>query len=352
MPDGHTAVDLVVIGGGALGLATAFEARRGMPNWSILVVDRDLPTGGATRRSATVVVSYGVSDAHRELARSSVSCLRDGPLAAFADQVPAYVVVPRGNVAELQARFTSGPVRHASRDARASLIQAVPGLQLRKSDAVLDATGGVFTFDVRAFASAVLEDGQDIACWPKAEVVTIQRSQGGYRLETTAGSTITAPRVLIATGPWTPPPVEGESCRDRIPVKRVAALHLARPKSEMPMVFWPNADCFLLPEAHNLLFSFSRNSWLNDGDKPSGGFGTEDLEDGLARLEKLSGPLVDTVIGGRAHFDAYAEERLPRVRSDPGAPGVVWLRGGSGSGVGLAPALAEKAFQQLVGSTA
>jgi glycine/D-amino acid oxidase-like deaminating enzyme len=81
--------DLVVIGGGILGLTTALIARRDQPEWSILVIDRGMPGGGATRWSAALSVSHAVSPRHRELVQESLARFRQ-----FIDTVKFAEVVP------------------------------------------------------------------------------------------------------------------------------------------------------------------------------------------------------------------------------------------------------------------
>jgi glycine/D-amino acid oxidase-like deaminating enzyme len=76
----------------------------------------------------------------------------------------------------------------------------------------------------------------------------------------------------------------------------------------------------------------------------------EDLRCGTDAVRRRSPAAADAVTGGRAFCDGYAPNRLPVVTPHPDHPGLVSIRGGSGSGVRLAPALAAEALRAAGGS--
>jgi len=339
--------DLVVVGAGVLGLATALLARRRHPAWSIVVLDRARPGSGASARSAAVVASYGPTPAHRELVARSFRCYREGWLAPFAAGVPAFAVVPRPALPELHERIVGPAPREADPGERSLVLDLLERPALPSAEALVAVPGGVLTVDTGALADAAFLTSRRVECRGGVEVVSVRPVRSGHRLRTAGGEEVAAARTVIATGPWRPPEVAGTSLPARFAAKRVAALHLTPAGGEVPAVFWPTVDRFLLPEGGRLLFSFPRDRWLRPGDDPSEGFGAEDLAAGTAALAETAAGLVKSVAGGRAHADAYASGRLPRVESDSAVPGLAWLWGGSGSGVALAPALAADALDTV-----
>jgi glycine/D-amino acid oxidase-like deaminating enzyme len=129
-------------------------------------------------------------------------------------------------------------------------------------------------------------------------------------------------------------------------VKRVTALHLAAPTGPaVPAVLFPADDQFLLPGRHEALFSFYRDVWPAPGEPLLPGIDAADVEHGRRALRERSAVLAESIVGGRAFYDAYAPQRIPRLDADPDRPGLVYVQGGSGSGVGLAPALAARALR-------
>lgn len=342
--------DLVVIGGGILGLTAALRAHRERPDWSLLVIERGMPGDGATRWSAALSVAYAATPRHRELVEESLASFREAPLSAYVRPLPALVIVSRAAADELQSGIVTGPLSAAAESDRKALMEAYPDLLVHAGEELLTATGTVFTVDVPALVHDALAAGPRLAYWSGARAVRVRRAARGFAVETQAGLVAGAARVVIATGPWPPPPVEGAPPPEGIRIKRVAALHLARPPGDLPAVFFPESDCFLLPQRHDILFSFPRDVWLSPSPESTGNFEQADLEAGLAFLQARSESLAAAVMGGRAFCDSYAPDRLPLVETHPAAPGVVWLLGGSGSGVRLAPALAARAVSALGGS--
>jgi glycine/D-amino acid oxidase-like deaminating enzyme len=131
--------------------------------------------------------------------------------------------------------------------------------------------------------------------------------------------------------------------------KRVAALHVPVPVGpDDPLVYFVDDDLFLLPLAHgSALASFYRDEWDTDPDSVDGRPSEGDLRAGAEVLRRRSRAAAEAVTGGRAFCDLYTEQRLPVVTRDPALPGLAAIRGGSGSGVRLAPALAEEALHAV-----
>jgi hypothetical protein len=129
--------------------------------------------------------------------------------------------------------------------------------------------------------------------------------------------------------------------------KRVAALHAHNdPLPGDRALLFPGDDLFVLPEPElgYSIVSFYRDSWAG---RPTGTGAADhaDLHAGRAALRRRSAALAAVAVTGRAYFDAYAADRLPRAHRPQ--PGLVYAGAGSGSGVRLAPGIAHDVLSEL-----
>ena len=225
----------------------------------------------------------------------------------------------------------------------------LPDLRLDADEGLVTHDGHGFAVDARALAETLVATA-GVEVHLGQAVREVQRRGGTYRVLTDAGGW-SARRVVLACGPWPlpttrPTPLSEPPGARR---KRVAALHVALPvEPGDPLVYFLADDLFVLPLSPGAaLASFYRDEWDTDPDAVDGHPSAEDLRCGTAVLHRRSVAAADAVTGGRAFCDLYAEHRLPVVTSDPARPGLVAIRGGSGSGVRLAPALAAEALRCL-----
>jgi D-arginine dehydrogenase len=117
-----------------------------------------------------------------------------------------------------------------------------------------------------------------------------------------------------------------------------------------PLVSFMDDDVFVLPGGDgSALVSFYREEWDPDPDALDGRPADADIAAGVGALARRSRLLAAAVTGGRAFCDLYTPHRLPRVITHPHVPGIAAIRGGSGSGVRLAPALANAALDAVAG---
>jgi glycine/D-amino acid oxidase-like deaminating enzyme len=354
--------DLVVVGGGILGITLVMLVRDARPDWSVTLIDRGAPGGGATRWSGALVVPYGPDSRSRELMAASWRCFQRAPLRAYLRQVPAFGVVSESQLDEIQSAMIPGPLPLATEQDLLRLRTCYPDLRIGDDEVVLNAGDRAGVVDVAALVDDVLRF-DDLRVWSGSLVQRVSRTQGGWVVVTAAGAEVHARHVVLATGPWTPPDVEPDVFGPRrVRVKRVAALHVEAPHARQraepcdgeaphaggrcPAVLFPSDDLFVLPDRHHLLVSFYRDEWLRADVPLTSGATAEDLRLGRAALKGRSPALERRVVGGRAFYDAYTSDRVPIVR--PGVKdGIVEITGGSGSGVRFAPALAALALTTL-----
>lgn len=202
--------DVVIIGGGCMGTSTAFQlARRG--DQKIILVERDSVGSGPTAKTIGIVrLHYSHVPLIRLAARSlemfmrfdaltggAADFTRVGVLILAADaQVPAL----RGNV-ELQQRLGI--------NARMLVPDEILAVEPRMSmdgvaGAVYEPDSGFADGYSTTAAFAAAARGLGVEIWEHAPAEAVVLAGGRVTGVRTARGTIDAPRVLVATGPWTP----------------------------------------------------------------------------------------------------------------------------------------------------
>ena len=355
--------DLAVVGGGVIGSFVAHEALRQRPDWRVLLLERSTIGAGATGWSAGVSFPLAATPRHRDLVRGSAAgyaALRGTPAGHFLRPVPMIYVVSRPNRDAVLARLVDVVPRPLTAAERARVTEILPDLSLGTDDELLTHDGHGFAVRARPLAETLTGFSRPPALrahppWDAAERAEVQLGQrvtaidgvgDGYRL-VTSHSGFTARRVVLASGPWSTPTIRP------VPLppapgsrrKRIAALHARLPvRPGDPLVYFVDDDLFILPLTSGAaLVSFYREVWDTDPDVADGRPDAADLRAGTAALARRSAAAAAAVTGGRAFCDLYTDHRVPVVTTDPALPGLAAVRGGSGSGVRLAPALAAEA---------
>jgi glycine/D-amino acid oxidase-like deaminating enzyme len=354
--------DLVIIGGGIAGTMTAVLARRRHPELDLLVVDRSVPGLGATAYSACLDLPFGHTDAIRALTARSQALHRELRAAIPALPIvdlPLVGVCAAGGLDLARARLTEPAPR--LRDPRRGggagpAIDAAPdGFAVPADHAVLDGlratrwTGPVLDALVAALAAPAGAARADVL--EGAEVVRIAASAGRYRLDVHDGRTIDAARVALCVGPWLGGALAAlTGQRAEVRTKKVVSLIVpGQPAPGAPVIYLFEHEAFLLPqrERRRWLFSFRSEEW----DVAPAPGALRLTADDLARATRIlalhfpagvAGPL-----GARVFCDAYTASRDPMIAAVPDHPGVAVIGGAGGSGVRLAPAMAERGLELL-----
>ncbi|HEY7482842.1 MAG TPA: FAD-binding oxidoreductase [Streptosporangiaceae bacterium] len=351
--------DLAVVGGGVIGAFAAYEAARQRPDWRVLLLERSAIGAGATAWSAGVSFPLGATPGHRELARAAATAyagLRDTPAGPFLRPVQMIYVLERGGLPGFRERVVDADLRPVTVAERRRVTEILPGLRIGPADEMVTHDGHGFAVQARPVAEALVAAVADRAEIQLGQHVdAIEPGADGYRLRTAHGEW-PARRVVLACGPWAPPVVR------TVPLppapggrrKRIAALHARLPVDRGdPLVYFVDDDLFILPlAAGTALVSFYRDEWDTDPDTVDGRPSADDLRLGTAALARRSAVAAAAVVGGRAFCDLYTEHRLPVVTTDPALPGLAAIRGGSGSGVRLAPGLAVQAVRAVLDAPA
>jgi len=348
--------DLVVIGAGIVGTMAAYLAHQQRAEWRILLVDRSLVGAGATQYSVGLDIPYGRNDSQKDYSRLSTTIYRD--LKTSIPELPIYElpffgVVEREKVNKTFAGFTKEGIRDAGESERARLRESYPGLTIDENQVLLTGCTACYGFPqliVRALVNR-LKEGPLAECWEGVEIHTVQAGSEGFLLATNDGRSISARRVLVATGPWLlHGPGEGVARDNGIRIKKVAALHVNRcPTAKDPVVVFFDEDAFLLPvtQRQEWIFSFTSQEWDCTPEVSRLRISKRDRDSALAILNRYCPSFVAYCHGGRVFCDAYSQDLVPLVTRVSERTDFVIAGACSGSGYRLAPGIALEALSQL-----
>ena len=336
--------DLAVVGAGIVGTLAAAQAARRRPDWRVLLVDRGLAGGGATRHSAALCLPFGRTEGHRRMERESDRFYRElraeRPGLPIRD-VPCFVVAREGSLEEVRTRCTT----RVSGGAGGDRPRALPG-------GGRAAAGG----GRRLLRPARSRDGGPPAPGSLGGGGDHRRPPPGRRGGAGDGGTAAPSRPGELC--WRPDrgsrrgPARELAREAGVRVKKVVALHLdIIPGPEDPVVYFFDHDAFLLPlvERGHWLLSFTCQVWDVSPDGPHRITG-EDRRQGLAVLSRYRPEWAERCVGGRVFCDAYGPEWVPVVTAAADEPRIVLATAGSGAGYRLGPAIARQALDVISGA--
>jgi glycine/D-amino acid oxidase-like deaminating enzyme len=348
--------ELVVIGAGIVGAVAAYLARQQRTPWRILLVDRSLVGTGATQYSVGLDIPYGRNSSQKHYSRVSTTIYRD--LKTIIPELPIYElpffgVVDREKANGTCARFTKDGIRKATERERAQLHESYQDLTIYENQILLSGCTASYGFPqqiVRALVTR-LREARLTECWEGVEIHTVQTRGEGFSLATSDGRSISARRVLVATGPWLLVGPGNEVARDSgVRIKKVAALHVNRcPTAKDPVVVFFDEDAFLLPviQRQEWIFSFTSDEWDCTPESSLLTIGKRDRDLALAILNRYCPSFLADCHGGRVFCDAYSRDLVPLVTRIQGRADFVIAGACSGSGYRLAPGIALDALSQL-----
>ncbi|MFD9064853.1 FAD-dependent oxidoreductase [Kitasatospora purpeofusca] len=360
------AVDLAVVGAGIVGAAIAFGALTDRTGSRILVLDRGA-ANTATHWSLGVLAPWAATPGQRDLLERGTARFHHPRLLALLRphlrRVPVLVAAGAPTLERL-ARSTVGATMGPASPATVRAARDACGeLLLRPGDGLATVHGGIAVLDTAAAAAALIDAVVDAGGHRRtgARVTRIDTARpGGQRLLLSDGSTVTARRTALATGPW-PGPTIGAGRRvepsGEAPwrTKRMAALRIERElPADAPMVCFPDDDLFLLPApADSGATASPGGAWVSFRSEqwdvaPDGGpdtFGPDTLDEGRRALGRRLPQLVAAARAGRAGVDGYPPDRTPLT--DRPAPGVARASAASGAGARLCWGMADRVLELL-----
>jgi glycine/D-amino acid oxidase-like deaminating enzyme len=268
-------------------------------------------------------------------------------------QVPFFAIAGKKTVAEVCSKFTTGKVSVATREAEDQLRRTYPDLRIAADQVLLTGCTAQYSFPAAVASRLVrqLTDEGFAECWEGVEIQDVHNQDGGFVLSTSDGRTVSARRILNATGPWMLNGPAGPFAKDEgVRIKKIVALHAdRRALPNDPVLCFLDDDAFILPiyQRQEWLFSFTSQEWDVPPEASRLRITPEDRDLALAILHRYCPSLVPLSHGGRVFCDAYSRDRVPLVAQVPGMPNYVMAGACSGSGYRLAPGIAIEALKQL-----
>lgn len=352
----RTALDLVVVGAGIVGVLAALQALRRRPSWRILLVDRSLVGSGATRYSAGLAVPLGRNEDHRRMERESDLFYRalkaESPGLPWRE-LPLYLAVHRASLEEIRGRCTVAGLREADEFERRRLAAVFPGLSLGEDQLLLAGVQASYALPDAMTSSLAQEiaGSEQVQIWEGVEITVVRTAEDGVTLTAADGREIAARRAVLAPGPWALRGPGSALARGAgLRTKKVVALHLdLAPRPDDPVLFFCDDDAFLLPihERRQWLFSFTCQVWDCPPEASHLSITEEDRHQGLAVLRRYCPQLAELCTGGRVFCDSYGPQWIPVVTAAPEAPQLVLAAGCSGGGYRLGPAIARRALDAV-----
>lgn len=210
------AADLIIVGGGVMGLATAFELSRRAPSLRVCVLEATYLVSGASGRNGGGVRSQWGDAGNVAIMRESLSICR-----GLAQELGINLWFRRGGYLflardeETQGRLERNLEVHREVGAPTRMLSAaqakrlVPELDVRQVRcATYNAEDGVvFPWPfVWGYAARAVEQGVTVRTHTRVTGIRPQVHAGedGFALALSTGETIWGARVLNATGAWSP----------------------------------------------------------------------------------------------------------------------------------------------------
>ena len=348
--------DLVVVGAGVLGAATARLATLYHPDWRLLVVDRGFAGGAASRVSAGLDVPLARNATQRDLVRRSNEAwgtLRLGTPGLDTPVVDTYWIVGDHHVDDLRDRIVDGSVGPATAHERERLEAVFGRIVVASGETVFRSYGSRYGSPA-AVARAMLKAcfSPTRLCWEGTHVEKYERNARGFTLRCRDGRTIHGARLVVAPGPWiTSAPWARAGLLEHVRIKKVAALHVERvPEAGSPVLMFFEHDAFLLPrtDERRWILSFASDDWDCPPEPSRLAISSADRAKALSVVNRYVPSFAEHLHSGRVFCDAYAPDRTPVVAPLDG-PATALVGASSGSGYRFAPGLADQALE-LIGA--
>lgn len=343
----HQTADIAVIGAGIAGASLAAELA---PHAKVVVLEaEDQPGYHATGRSAAFWEQCYGGPGVVPLSLASFDFLQDG---GFLSPRGALYIAREADQPEITAfeeRFAGSGVDFEliGRDA---LEQRIPGLRPEWTQAIWQPDCA--DIDVAAlhahYLAQMRRHGVDLML--RAQVMSIVRQSGGWRVATASGDTVECAVIANAAGAWTDSMAEmaGLEGLGIQPFRRTVAQLRTNPVplADMPLTLDISGRFYFKPESGRL--------WLSPHDEepcePCDAAPEElAVASAIDRFEHVVDWRIEAVERRWAGLRSFSPDRLPVYGFDPRESGFFWFAGQGGFGIQTAPAAARLGAQLLLG---
>jgi D-arginine dehydrogenase len=351
--------DVLIVGGGVAGLSLAAALA---PHRRVLLLEAEENCGHHASGRSVSFSHFGIGNRIvRALTAYSQSFFRAPPdgfsEAPLACSTPIlFIATPPmlpalGELASAMTPFAPRlrelgetelkaivPILRTGGDAAIAGLLDPDGLKL-DSDALLQGYGRA----ARA-AGATIVTG--------AGVMEINRSAAGWKVQSEAGATFSAPILVNAAGAWADEIAAraGIAPLGLAPLRRTAIVLGAPPGMDVrpwPFTKMVTDDFYMLPEAGRLIASPVDEIPADPCDAQPEEI---DIATAAAKVEEYTSLTVRSIARSWAGLRTFAPDRTPVVGADARDPAFFWFAGQGGFGLQTAPALAAAAASLLLGS--
>jgi glycine/D-amino acid oxidase-like deaminating enzyme len=339
---------VVVVGGGIVGLTTAAALLRRSPDILVTVVERDTAGFGATAFAGAVDIPFYRNETHRRMIEASWAWHEVRPDLASSYRVP----VSTTWFAE------PGPAASSLRDCVLDALSPEGAPSGWSPDGTERYHGRGFVIDPRAWCRdlvrEITQSGRGFI-FENSEVADIDDAGDTTIVRCTDGREHVGERVVVALGAWFPAwnALTASWSRARgLRTKRVFGLNIAAENAPRGIFGWLDADIFFHPTVRggDFRLSFRRDAWdVHPDNRTDAKVGSLELDAEKRFLDGLLGAGKWAVSGERVHVDSYSPEFTPIIDTcDALGRHVTVVTGTHGSGIRLAPGIADVVATRLL----
>ena len=339
--------DIVIVGGGILGLYTAVAAQKKWPHASVALFDKLSVGEGASHYAPGIQLAYSRNDKEKELAQIGMKRWRkhfNNWKWRSGRDLPIQWVSQQPDKIEKLALEVLSPCQPFTGGSLGSLI-VNDQLQMRQGLCSYDPVNQIVIKLKNEFEElgGILFHGVEIQSIVhyKSDFLLLQDQKGRHYISR---------QCVVSLGPWiTQSPLKFLcSTTQNIKVKKVAALELnIAPNYEEPAMGFADDYAFLLPMYHEKkwLFSFSSDHWDVDPNHKLQ-LDSNDRDKAICILSKYF-HLIPHDISSRVFCDAYLPNGIPQVEFADDNEKIVFVLAGAGNGFRFAPPISETAIEYL-----
>lgn len=364
--------DLVVIGGGILGLLATIKIIEKKPDWRIAIFDRDLIGSGATRYSLGMSYAYAKSPFRKELTEESLP--EWDKLQRLIPGLPIrrmnlFGFTKNENLEKTLKNFVdvgnqTEKTKVLSEDDRISFLKQFPWFQIANNEALLEANFAdeAYVMELAKMLGDYLREKKQVEIY---ETVAVEEwepyhpskkehsvsKDAPLMLSASDGQSICANYVLVTPGPWVEYSFWKELIQPlQIRNKKIVSFHFEiKPEANAPVIFGFDEQAFFIPSFKNKYWFLSVTSpvWDITPDDPLT-ITRNDKEHAFKFLNKTAPSFIPFYRGGRVFCDAYGPELNPVISSLADNPRLIYAGAGSGSGFRLGPGIANRAVKMIL----
>jgi len=330
--------DVLIVGGGILGLTTAYELIKRNSYVNVTILDKSQTLSGASFYAGALDVPYFSTPYHHDLVEYSWDWYqKEATLSKHRWKIPILWAVPRTTTKNEFEKKLIKPIRQvdSNGDAHSS-----------DSDFYL---GESYVIDPISWCEELrsrLLESKRVTLKPGVEVLDILTEDDRVRIETNHYGFFFAKHIIICAGPWIKkltPEVSDFTDALKVKVKQVSSIHINIKTTQKMALAFPERDIFIFPKFNSSthVFSFRFDKWNVE---PS----QEQIlsEEGQRQADALLNEIIGKENWERTQekifMDTYIDTFAPIVSYLPNSNNMISIVTGThGSGVRLSPGLAS-----------